>query len=353
MDGLRHRVRWQAAVAIGIPLFLALAACSTGTKSTSTGSPTAGGTTAAAASHTSKVIVLIPKQTSDPFFTNAEQGAKQAAAQLGYTIDYVGPTTADAAGQVTTIENAIRLHPAAITISGDDPNAVAPALEQAMQAGIVVSSYNADVAASARKFFISQASNQGIAQAIVDTMAAQTGGKGHFLLITSTSTAANQNTWIVYMKRYIPTKYPHMVIDQIIPGNDDPATVLSVTSSYLAAHKSTTTGIWVIGGGMSGAVKAEQQQGINPHAMPIAGLCIPSDIRVDMHAGLIKNCVLWSPADTAYADVYAINAYLHGNLPENGTLQAGKLGTLQVSDGVVDVGKPLIFTSANIDQYQF
>ena len=39
---------------------------------------------------------------SGGIFTNAEQGAKQAAAKLGYTIDYVGPTTADAAGQVTT-----------------------------------------------------------------------------------------------------------------------------------------------------------------------------------------------------------------------------------------------------------
>ena len=262
----RSGVTWRAAAA-GIALLLpvSLAACSTGT----------GGSSASAASKKSNVIVLIPKQTSDPFFTNAEQGAKQAAAQLGYKIDYVGPTTADAAGQVTTIENAIRQHPAGITISGDDPNAVAPALKQAMKAGIVVSSYNADVAPTARQFFISQASNTAIAKAIVDTMAAQTGGKGNFLLVSSTSTAANQNTWIAYMRKYIPTKYPHMHIAEVIPGNDDPATVLSVTSSYLSAHKSTTTGVWVIGGGMSGAIKAEQQQGINPHSIPVAGCAFP------------------------------------------------------------------------------
>ena len=180
---------WRKAVLAGaLALPMALAACSTGT----------GGASGTAASKTSKVIVLIPKQTSDPFFTNANQGAQQAAGQLGYKIDYVGPTTADAAGQVTTIENAIRSHPAAITISGDDPNAVAPALKQAMKAGITVSAYNADVASSARQFFISQASDTAIAQAIVDTMAAQTSGKGNFLLVTSTSTAANQNTWLGY-----------------------------------------------------------------------------------------------------------------------------------------------------------
>jgi rhamnose transport system substrate-binding protein len=336
--------RRTAAYAVGILALAALAACSTGTG----GSTSSGSTTSK-----SKVIVLIPKQTSDPFFTNADQGAKEAAAQLGYTIDYVGPTTADASGQVSTIENAIRLHPAAITISGDDPNAVAPSLKQAMQGGITVSSYNADIAPGAREFFISQASDEGIADAIVDTMAAQTGGKGNFLLVTSTSTAANQNTWLAVMRKYIPTKYPDMHITQVIPGNDDPATVLSVTSSYLAAHKSTTTGVWVIGGGMSGAIKAEKQQGVNPHSVPVAGLCIPSDVKADLNAGLIKNCVLWSPADTAYADVYAIDAYLHGKLPANGTLKAGRLGTLTVTDHVVNVGKPLIFTKDNINNYNF
>jgi rhamnose transport system substrate-binding protein len=343
----RHRwgrPKWRtAAIAVATVIPLALAACSTGT----------GGSSSTTASKKSKVIVLIPKQTSDPFFTNADMGAKQAAAQLGYTIDYVGPTTADASGQVSTIQNAIRLHPAAITISGDDPNAVAPALKQARKAGIVVSSYNADVATGARQFFISQASNEGIADAIVDTMAAQTGGKGNFLLVSSTSTAANQNEWIAVMRKYIPQKYPNMHIAQVIPGNDDPATVLSVTSSYLAAHKSTTTGVWVIGGGMSGAIKAEQQQGINPHSVPVAGLCIPSDVKVDMNSGLIKNCVLWSPADTAYADVYAINAAIKHKLPVNGTLKAGRLGTLTVTGNVVNVGKPLIFTKANINNYDF
>jgi len=340
----RSCVTWRkAAVGIALLIPVTLAACSTGT----------GGSSASAASKKSNVIVLIPKQTSDPFFTNADQGAQQAAAQLGYKIDYVGPTTADASGQVTTIENAIRQHPAAITISGDDPNAVAPALKQAMKAGIVVSSYNADVAPGARQFFISQASNTAIAEAIVNTMAAQTGGKGNFLLVSSTSTAANQNTWIAYMRKYIPTKYPKMHIAEVIPGNDDPATVLSVTSSYLSAHKSTTTGVWVIGGGMSGAIKAEQQQGINPHSIPVAGLCIPSDVKVDVNSGLIKNCLLWSPADTAYADVYAINAALKGKLPANGTLKAGRLGTLTITDKTVNVGNPLIFTKANINNYNF
>lgn len=343
------RARRRSAVAAAAALTLvALAACSKGPNGSDEPAGSGDGGSG------SKVIVLIPKQTSDPFFTNAEQGAKEAAAELGYTINYVGPTTADAAGQVTTIENAIQTKPAAITISANDPNAVAPALKRAMDAGIVVSSYNADVTPDARQFFISQASDDGIAKAIVDTMAEQTDGKGNFLLVTSTSTAANQNTWLAKMKEYIPTKYPDMKIDQVIPGNDDPATVLTVTSSYLAANKAKTTGVWVIGGGMSAAIKAQQRLGIDPKSMPVAGLCIPSDVRVAVKAGQIKNCVLWSPADTAYADVYAIDAKIKGKLPTGtGTLEAGRLGTLQVADNIVSVGDPVTFTADNIDDYQF
>ena len=78
-----------------------------------------------------KMIVLIPKQTGDPFFADVRTGATEAAKRLGYEINYVGPATADAAGQVSTIQNVTQLRPAAITIAANDPNAVAPALKAA------------------------------------------------------------------------------------------------------------------------------------------------------------------------------------------------------------------------------
>jgi rhamnose transport system substrate-binding protein len=303
----------------------------------------------------SKVIVLIPKQTGDPFFADVKTGATQATKQLGYKLQYVGPATADAAGQVSTIENAIQTRPAAITIAANDPNAVAPALKRAARAGISVSAYNADVRKDARSFFVSQASDQGIAQAIADTMAAQTGGKGTFLLVTSTATAPNQNLWNALAKKYMAKKYPRMKILEIIPGNDDPATVLSVTTAWVAAHKGKFTGIFVTGGGMSGAVKALQRNGLDPKKLPVAGLCIPSDVKAVLHKGLIKNCVLWSPADMGYATIYAIDAFIKDKFPlkGKGTLKAGKLGSLSVSNGTVTVGKPFVFTAKNVDQFHF
>lgn len=329
---------------VALATAVGLAACTTGAPEGADG----GG------SSESDVIVLIPKATGDPFFAAVRQGAEEAAEELGYTIEFVGPTTADAAGQVTTIENALQKNPAAITIAPNDPDAVAPALKRAMEQGIVVSTFNAEAALDAREFFINQAVDQAIAEAVVDTMAEQVDGKGTFLLVTSTATAANQKTWLALMEEYLPTAYPEMKIDQVIPGNDDAATVLSVTSTYLASHPDTT-GVWVIGGGMSGAIKAMEQVGIDPLKVPVAGLCIPSDVRDLVKNGTIKNCVLWSPIDTGYADVYAIDAWLKGTFPEggNGVLSAGRLGDLEVADYVVTSGGAQVFTAENIDDFQF
>jgi ABC-type sugar transport system substrate-binding protein len=331
-------------MAVALATAVGLAACTTGAP----GGVSDGG------SNESDVIVLIPKATGDPFFAAVRQGAEEAAAELGYTIEFVGPTTADAAGQVTTIENALQKNPAAITIAPNDPDAVAPALKRAMEQGIVVSTFNAEAALDAREFFINQAVDQAIAEAVVDTMAEQVDGKGTFLLVTSTATAANQKTWLALMEEYLPTAYPEMKIDQVIPGNDDAATVLSVTSTYLASHPDTT-GVWVIGGGMSGAIKAMEQVGIDPLKVPVAGLCIPSDVRDLVKDGTIENCVLWSPIDTGYADIYAIDAWLKGTFPEggNGVLPAGRLGDLDVADYVVTSGGAQVFTAENIDDFQF
>jgi rhamnose transport system substrate-binding protein len=343
-DGKRG-VSGRLAAALIAAMLLALAACSTESERAAGD----GGS----ASTTSKTIVVIPKQTGDPFFAAVEKGAKEAGAALGYQINYTGPPSADAAGQVTAIENAIQLKPAAITVAANDPDALAPALRNAKRAGIAVSAYNADVAKDARDLFVSQASDEAIAEAIVDTMAEQR-DSGKFLLVTSVATAPNQNRWIELMRPYISQKYPQIKIDKVLPGNDDPETVFNVTRSYLTANRDVT-GVFVIGGGMSGAVRAMRQVGMDPLKVPIGGLCIPSDVRADLKAGTIKNCVLWSPLDLGYATIYAVDAQLKKTLPSTGTtkLTAGRLGDLEVDGDVVVLGKPVTFTKDNIDQFQF
>ncbi len=163
--------RWRTAAALAFVLAAsttgAVAATTTPPSDTSGGDGAGGGGT----------IVVIPKQTSDPFFVAVDNGARAAAEELGYEIEFLGPATADTAGQITAIEQAIELDPVAITIAALDPDAVVPALQAARDAGILVSTYNADTNPEARDFYVDQADPQAIADTVIQEMIDARGGR--------------------------------------------------------------------------------------------------------------------------------------------------------------------------------
>src|ERR671934_2036146 len=100
-------------------------------------------------------VFLIPKFVGIPVFTQNSLGAKAAAKELGDTVVYNGPTSADASAQVTFIDSAVQQGYNAIIISADDPNAVTPALKPTAARGVKVVSYDADTAKDARTIYVS------------------------------------------------------------------------------------------------------------------------------------------------------------------------------------------------------
>src|SRR5205814_2208635 len=82
----------------------------------------------------------------------------------------------------------------------DDPNAVAPALKQAMAQGVKVVGYDADVAPDARNVFVNQADSEQIGRSEVDLLAKQINSTGQIAILSAASTDANQNTWIGFVK---------------------------------------------------------------------------------------------------------------------------------------------------------
>src|ERR1700730_9932399 len=158
-------------------------------------------------------VYLIPKFIGIPVFTQNSIGAKQAAKELGDTVTYNGPTTASATGQVQFINTAVQQGYNAIIISGDDPNAVAPALKRAQAKGIKVVSYDADTAPDSRTVYVSPPDAKSIGQAQVEWVGSSIGYKGQIAILSATPTAADPNTWIKVMKAALKTpKYKGMTL---------------------------------------------------------------------------------------------------------------------------------------------
>src|SRR6202158_1051640 len=205
-------------------VLLLLAACG-GTTGSGGSTPTSTGS--------SLNIVFVPKQINNPYFDTAASGGQQAAKDLSGQFKQVGPSSANAAAQVPFITSLTQQHVGAIVISGDDPNAVAPSLKQAMAQGVKVVSYDADVAPDARNVFINQANSEQIGRSEVDLLAQQINSTGQIAILSAASTASNQNTWIDFMKQELAAKYPNMKLVKVAYGNDDAQTSFNQTLALL------------------------------------------------------------------------------------------------------------------------
>ena len=317
------------------------------------GSSSSAGSTPSATSG-SLTIAFLPKQINNPYFDTAASGGKLAATALNGQFQQVGPSSANAAAQVPFITTLTEQHVGAIVISGDDPNAVAPALKQAMAQGVKVVGYDADVAPDARNVFVNQADSEQIGRSEVDLLAKQINSTGQIAILSAASTAANQNTWIGYMKDELK-KYPNMQLVKIAYGNDDDQASFNDTLALLQQFPNlkgiispTTVGIAAAARAIESVHKGGQ--------VALTGLGTPNQLRQYVKDGTIKGFELWDPGNMGYLAYYVaallVEGKIKGNVGEMFT--AGKLGSFTIgANNVVLLGPPTVFNSANIDQFHF
>ena len=301
------------------------------------------------------LIGMIPKYTSDPYFTAIRQGAEEACKECNFDLLFDGPANQDVTAQVNIVDRMIRQKVDALSICASDPSALAPAAKRAESRGIKVSSWDSDLDASARPVFLNMAQFSAIAQTITDLMAKATdGGKGDFLLVTNSFTSTNMNAWREGIKSYAANKYPDMHIKAELSGDADLEKSKNVALNYLRANPNTRGVIVIDGIAAVGAAEAVDQLGLQGK-VPVAGIGVPSNIRPYIKSGTVYASVLWDPVDLGYGAIYVSKAQLDGKLdPKAGSIDAGRLGKMKfIADDVVLLGPPTVFTKDNIDKFNF
>jgi len=96
-----------------------------------------------------RFIVVSHGQASDPFWSVVQRGTDAAATDLGVTVEYQAPTTYNMVEMSQLIDAAVASEPDGLVVSIPDAEALSPAIEGAVAAGIPVVSMNSgsDVAA--------------------------------------------------------------------------------------------------------------------------------------------------------------------------------------------------------------
>jgi rhamnose transport system substrate-binding protein len=302
--------------------------------------------------HHRLVIAVMPKAKGDPYFVSARAGAEEAAQELGVDLIWDGPTSLDAAKQNELVENWITRQVDAIAVAVENKAGISTVLRKARERGIRVLTWDADSEPDARDFFVNQATPEGIANTLTSEAARLLNGKGEFAIITGALSAANQNEWIRCIKQRIAEKYPGLTLSTIRPSDDDRDKAFAETQTILKVYPQVKLMMAISAPAVPGSAEAVQQAGRKD--VDVIGLSLPSISKPYIHSGIVQSIVLWSTRDLGYLAVYASTLDVEKQIRGGATsVQAGRLGTLQVRGTEIILGQPLIINKANISQMDF
>ena len=315
-------------------------------------------TSAMAGTADGKKIALVGKSAGNAFFEIAAASFKEAAESEGATVDVVYPETATADAQIKVLDNLISQQPDAICISANDVNALQTVLEEAMEAGIKVSSFDSAPNKDSRQVFVNQAGTVAVGQALIDAVYDLAGGEGWWAVLSATSQAANQNAWIEAMKKIAEDeKYAKLELVEVAYGDDEPQKSTDQTQALLDNYPDLKVICAPTTVGIAAAAKLLQDKG---SAVKLTGLGLPSEMLEYTGADDAHSCpyfYLWDMQLLGKLSAYATIALINGDITgaEGETFAPADLGEFTVTvadDGGTEIvqGLPLQFNADNIEE---
>ena len=321
-----------------------------------TAAATTGSSATTAPASSGKVYVLVPKNLGNPYFDTANKGAQQAASELGVTVQYQGPATADATQQIQLLNSLIAQKVAGLAISADDSDALVPTGAAAIAAGIPVVTWDSQISKGGRTVHINQAVATDIAAVQVKMASDLAGGSGKIAILSATSTAPNQNEWIADMKTELQKPaYANLQLVDTVYGNDDDTKSYSEAQGLLTKYPDLKVIIAPTTVGIAASARAVQDAKLVGKVF-VTGLGTPNQMRDYVKSGAAPQFALWNPGDLGYLAIYTLDAIASGKIKgqPGDTYTAGKLGSYTIAqDGTVLLGKPTVFNKDNIDSFNF
>ncbi|ANU18379.1 autoinducer 2 ABC transporter substrate-binding protein [Planococcus maritimus] len=296
-------------------------------------------------------IAVVPKVANIAYFQAVEEGALEAAEDLGVNILYEGPVFANATQQIEIIKEMIQNNVDAIAVSANDPEELAPVLLQARAKGIKVITWDADTVPEARDFFINMVDPETLGRHLMDILAWNTDEKGEFAILTGALSASNLNEWLYWIQIHQKEYYPEMTLVEVAANDDDPQLAYKLSKDLLKKYPNLKGIIGNSSVGPPAAAKAVKELD-RVGEVAVVGLSTPSPMNEHLKDGSAQIVTLWSPKKLGYLTVrLAYNSY-KGNDPTDWQ-EIPEVGKIRMIGDTVIMGEPMDFTKENVDQYDF
>jgi rhamnose transport system substrate-binding protein len=341
------RRRKLAAVA-GLALALVASGCGQGSGGSASGGGGGGG------GEQQVRVAFVPKLQGIPYFEAMNTGGQAACQELGCQWLYQGPVTADPAAQADIVRSYIQQGVDALIVAPNDPDSMAPLLQQAKDAGIAVATSDTDAPNSVRQVFVEQASTEGIGQALTDALLEAMGGQGRYAIVSCGQTAENLNSWIEVQRAYTAEKYPDAQIVDTVYAGEDQAKATQMATDLMNAHPDLTGLVGECTSSAPGVAQAVRDAGKIGQVFTV-GLGTPQSMLPYLEDGSSSASILWDVEHLGYLTAWAGVQLAQGN-----QFQA----TNDVSDDITGVtyddqtkvlllGPPLRITKDNAGDYDY
>ena len=289
--------------------------------------------------------VLLPKFTGIAVFDQANEGAQEAAAELGATpAEFLGPTADNSvAGQIEIMTNAATQGVNAVMLSNNAGDQIIPAAQSVVEAGGVVVTWDSPIpTAEGESVFVAQVDFDETGQVMADLSRSILGDDGGQLAVLSASPdAANQNAWIAAFEDVMAgADYENIEVVDTVYGNDESEESYEQALTLVDQYPDIELIMAPTTVGIAAAAKAMQDEGLCDQ-VKVSGLGLPDEMREFTESGCAPEFALWSFVDLGYLTYYVTYGIATGQIEaaDGTTFNAGRMGTYTIeTDPTRDAG---------------
>lgn len=320
-----------------------------------TQAPSGGNAPAADAGDKKYTIAMISHTKGNEYFLAADQGAKQAAEELGVDYIYDGPAEPTVDLQIEMINNYMTSGIDALCVAPLDTEALAPTLSAVRAKGIPVITYDVDTLPDARDFYADPCSPAVYAKASIDAMVEDAGtDTGKFVIMIEYLTDVYQYNFQEAAQKYAKEAYPNLELIEVKQVTYSQDEAYNFTNDYIRAYpdligiSSFGTIIWP---GIIEAVRDAGKVGV----IGTEGGTTPLAVAPYLDDGSVKRNILWDVANMGYVALYAAYQCLDGTLKPDATSFEikGKAYEIDSANREIFCGEAFTWTAENVHDYNY
>lgn len=307
--------------------------------------------------------ILLPKCLGIAVFDQANEGAQEAAEELGTSEpEFLGPATCeDPTGQIDSMTNAATQGVDAVMISNNAGEQIQSGVDAAVDADVAVVSWDSPIpSGEGESLFVAQVDFDETGVVMAD-MALEILGDagGELAILSATPDAANQNAWIeAFEEALADPKYEGVELVETVYGNDDADESYNQALGLVDSHPDLKLIMAPTTVGIAAAGKAMTDEGLCD-TVKVSGLGLPEEMREYTESGCAPQFALWSFVDLGYLTYYATYGIATGQIEaaEGQSFEAGRMGEYTIeTDPTRDQGLRIVmgpftvYTVDNLDE---